>query len=281
MEENILKNFPSEVVTLNRSQIHPADYNPRRINAEQKKALKRSLKKFGVLGGIIVNKQTGYTLVGGHQKVAILDEMNNYKETPDGVENDYQLRVEVIDVDERTEKTINVTLNNSAVSGSFDLDLLAAVVPDIEWKDAGLTEADLSMIGLDSLFQTNTQKNTMDQLEQLMEPVNEQHRQEVEQRAAEREAIRQASREAEALAQQEMSREDRVQHMKEVKQQVREQAIENAKNMDAYLVLSFSTFEAKAAFCEKYGFDPYGRTIKGEDFDMRSTPLEDDGYEDE
>ena len=55
----------SETVTLMRSEIHPADYNPREIDENAKKTLKRGLKDFGLLGGIIVNKQTGYTIVSG------------------------------------------------------------------------------------------------------------------------------------------------------------------------------------------------------------------------
>ena len=37
--------------------------------------------------------------------------------------------------------------------------------------------------------------------------------------------------------------------------------------MDAYLMLSFDTCEAKAAFCERFGYDPYQKFIKGEQFD--------------
>ena len=65
----------SETVTLMRSQIHPADYNPREIGENERNTLKRGLKSFGLLGGILVNKQTGYTIVSGHQKVSLLDEM--------------------------------------------------------------------------------------------------------------------------------------------------------------------------------------------------------------
>lgn len=54
--------------------------------------------------------------------------------------------------------------------------------------------------------------------------------------------------------------------MKEVKRQVRESAQETAQNMDAYVMLSFDTFKAKAAFCERFGYDPYMKFIKGEVF---------------
>jgi len=281
MEE--ITHFSGETMVLNRSQINPAAYNPRRISAEARKTLKRSIKRYGVVGGIVVNSQTNYTIVGGHQKVSILDELNKYDENDPST--DYQIKCEVVDVDLKTEKSMNIMLNNASATGQWDWDALAAVVPDIDYKDAGLTEADLSMIGLDYLYKTEGQSDTADALKDLMSPVEEAHQQELAQRAEERAAIKEANKiaaeQAEQLAQQEMTREDRVQHMKEVKQQVREQAVENAKNMDAYLVLSFDTFNAKAAFCQKYGFGDFDRMIKGEDFDARAMPMEDDSFDEE
>lgn len=271
MENNLSKYFTTETAELSRSQIKLSDYNPRTISQEGKKNLKRSIKKFGVVGGIVVNKQTGYTIVGGHQKVQLLDELNGY---PD---KDYNLRVEIVDVDLKTEKELNVALNNPAIGGDWDYDKLAQLVPDIDYKNAGLSEADLSMIGLDYLFQTEDQSNTADALTDLMSPVTQLHEAEVkaraEQRAAQRAAaeqeIAQQTANAEAIAREEAEREARVQHMKDVKRQVQEQAIENAQNMDAYLVLSFSTFKAKAEFCQRFGYNAMERTIKGEDFDQR------------
>ena len=37
--------------------------------------------------------------------------------------------------------------------------------------------------------------------------------------------------------------------------------------MDAYVMLSFDTYEAKAAFCERFGYDADMKFIKGEVFD--------------
>ena len=102
--------FNSKTVELRRSQIKPSSYNPRTISPEGRKQLKRSIKKYGVVGGIVVNQSTGYTIVGGHQKVSVLDELNKYDEATH--ENDYNLRVELINVDAKTEKSLNVALNN-------------------------------------------------------------------------------------------------------------------------------------------------------------------------
>lgn len=248
MEDSLKKFFSSTIVEVKRSEIHPADYNPRKIDEQGKRMLKRSMKQFGVVGGIIVNSQTGNTIVGGHQKVSILDEMYKY---PD---NDYSLRVEMISVDRKTEKTLNIALNNGNISGQWDYDALARLVPDIDYKDAGLTDADLNMIGCDFLLQTEEENSLAGALEEMMQPVTEQ-------------------KEAEKAARQ-LERAEKVAHMKDVKQQVKEQAQETAANMDAYLMLSFDTWEAKAAFCERFGYDPYQKFIKGELFDEQIERIE-------
>lgn len=248
MEDSLKKFFSSTIVEVKRSEIHPADYNPRKIDEQGKRMLKRSMKQFGVVGGIIVNSQTGNTIVGGHQKVAILDEMYKY---PD---NDYSLRVEMISVDRKTEKTLNIALNNGNISGQWDYDALARLVPDIDYKDAGLTDADLNMIGCDFLLQTEEENSLAGALEEMMQPVTEQ-------------------KEAEKAARQ-LERAEKVAHMKDVKQQVKEQAQETAANMDAYLMLSFDTWDAKAAFCERFGYDPNMKFIKGEVFDEQIERIE-------
>jgi hypothetical protein len=249
MESNsLVKSFPSTIVELKRSEIHPAGYNPRVIDDEAKKALKRSIKKFGVVGGIVVNKRTGNTIVGGHQKVSILDEMYKYPA------NDYTLRVEMIDVDMETEKTLNIALNNGNISGRWDYEKLAQLIPDIDYKDAGLTDADLNMIGVDYLLQTEEENNIADELDDLMSPIIEEREEEKAERAAEREMQKAIEREA------------KVQHMKDVKQQVKEEAISKAEQMDAYVMLSFSSWSAKSEFCERFGYPAEMKIIKGEVF---------------
>ena len=245
------KYFNSEIVELNRSQIKFADYNPCIITDEGKKALKRSVKRYGVIGNnILVNKRTGYTIVSGHQKVAILDSQNKYN--PATKENDYILRIEIIDVDEKEEKTINILLNNQNVGGEWDYNRLREIVPDIDYKDAGLTEADLNIIGVDFMFQTEEESDITAQLEDMMTPVTE---------------LKEAEK-AERQAQLQMERQAKIDHMKEVKQQVKEDAQQKAENMDAYVMLSFDTFAAKAAFCERFGYGRYDKFIKGEVFDQ-------------
>lgn len=169
-------------------------------------------------------------------------------------ENDYRLRVDVIDVDEKQEKELNILMNNPNAQGTWDFDALARLVPDIDYQDAGLTAADLNIIGCDFLLQTEEENSIADALEDMMAPLTEQ-------------------KEAEKAAKQ-MERAEKVAHMKDVKQQVKEAAQKQAQDMDAYLMLSFDTFEAKTAFCERFGYDPYAKFIKGEVFDEQVERVE-------
>lgn len=295
MEESELSKYMMNSVSAEvmRSEIHFSNYNPRIISKESQKTLKRGIKKFGLVGGIVINKRTNNTIVQGHQRITAMDDLHKFD--PVTMENDYRLRVEVVDLDLKEEEELNILLNNPNAQGDWDYDKLAQLVPDIDYKVAGLTEADLSMIGLEYLYQTDAQSGTADELNDLMSPVQQQHEEEVKRNAEARTAAREAEKAAEAeiaqqsanaaqIAQQEADREARVQHMKDVKKQVQEQAVENAQNMDAYLVLSFSTFKAKAEFCQRFGYNAMERTIKGEDFDSRcEVSMDGDGedYEDD
>ena len=223
------KYIKSESVELNRSAIHFAVYNPRKLSNESRKTLKRGIKKFGLVGGIVVNKRTGLTVVSGHQRLSVMDELQKF---PD---NDYYIRVDVIDVNEQQEKELNILMNNPNAQGTWDFDALARIVPD------------LNMIGVDYLLQTEEENSIADALSDMMASVAEQ-------------------KEADKAAKQ-LERAEKVAHMKEVKQQVKEKAQRQAENMDAYVMLSFDTYEAKAAFCERFGYEPDMKFIKGEVFD--------------
>ena len=72
-------------------------------------------------------------------------------------------------------------------------------------------------------------------------------------------------KEADKAARQ-LERAEKVAHMKGIKQQVKENAQKTAEDMDAYVMLSFDTYEAKAAFCERFGYEPDMKFIKGEVF---------------
>lgn len=241
------KLFTSEVAELMRSQIAPSSYNPRTITDEGRRQLKKSLRTYGVVGGIVVNKRTGYTIVGGHQKVYIMDEIQKYnRETQ---ENDYKMRVEVIDVDEKKEKELNIVLNNPNVGGDWDYDRLRELIPDIDYKNAGLTDEDLSLIGIDFTMQTEDESFLANALDELSAPIDEKRQTQKELRAAERA---------------EMSQEEKTAAVKDMKRQIMEKAEEKAENMESYVMVNFDTAKAKADFMLRFGHSAHDKFMKGE-----------------
>src|SRR5690606_18075683 len=122
-----------------------APYNPRKISDEAKKLLKANIKRLGVMGGIVWNEKTG-NLVGGHQKVKILDELHKYNAETN--ENDYTLRVEKVNLTPTEEKEQNIFLNNKNAQGEYDRDVLGDIIADIDFKLAGLDDSDLNFLGV-------------------------------------------------------------------------------------------------------------------------------------
>ncbi len=114
--------------------INPAKYNPRKDlqpgDAEYEK-IKRSITEFNLVEPLVYNKRTN-TLVGGHQRKKILEELGH-----DEVE------VSVVDLPETEEKALNVILNKA--QGDWDIPKLRDL---LEGLDTG--EIDIEMTGFDS-----------------------------------------------------------------------------------------------------------------------------------
>lgn len=103
--------------------LNPAAYNPRTIDASSRKRLRDSIKRDGLVETLVWNRQTG-TLVSGHQRLSVLDELEGGQ--------DYEIEVAVIDVSPTRERELNVRLNNEQLTGSFDLEKLQEMVAGVE-----------------------------------------------------------------------------------------------------------------------------------------------------
>lgn len=269
----------SVIAEVMRSEIRPHPKNPRYITQEAKKELRKSLKSFGVLGGIIVNRSNGNVIVGGNQKVAILDEMNKYKDGDPST--DYKLRVELVEMDEKTELKALVVLNNRRVGGEYDFQKLSELLPELgeDVTDVGLTDEDLTLIGIDLNFRTEGENSVAAELDDMMSPVNEAHAEDVQRRREERDAIRRAQEEANARQVAEDSQEDwqsRVNRVKEAKVRTKEQAYERALQNEAYIMLSFENFDNKAEFLSRLGYPADIKFVKGEDLVSKVEVIIDD-----
>jgi hypothetical protein len=133
-----------EVLEVGREQLKGAPYNPRRITDEARARLKAKIQKVGLVTPLVWNRRTGH-LVGGHQRLSILDELEGRK--------DYRLRVSVVDVDEREERALNVFLNNQASQGEWDAKALAEIAKEFQGDDLtdlGFVAGEIDFLGVGS-----------------------------------------------------------------------------------------------------------------------------------
>ena len=124
---------------INRASIKNAPYNPRQMDRESAQRLRQSLSQHGLVELPIWNKRTG-NLVGGHQRISQLDALERSK--------DYELMVNVIDVDEREEAQLNVKLNNPDLQGDWDFQKLADMADefDLSFDDMGFSDMTVDMM---------------------------------------------------------------------------------------------------------------------------------------
>lgn len=111
-----------------------APYNPRKISPKMLARLRKSIRTDGFLQNIVCNRRTKH-VVGGHQRIVAAQAYVD----GDGAKHEAIERLPVywIDVDEKTEKRVNLTLNS--VAGEFIPDQLGAVLRDLDSAARKLT----------------------------------------------------------------------------------------------------------------------------------------------
>ena len=124
-----------------RSAIKEHPKNPRRITESAKKKLRDKMKEVGLLQPPIVNRRTGY-LLGGHQRLAVMDSLEHYKPG----KTDYSLDVAVVDLPEAEEIAMIVFLNNASAQGSWDTDLLAELGQGVGFDEMGFDRLDVEIL---------------------------------------------------------------------------------------------------------------------------------------
>lgn len=94
----------------------PADYNPRKISEKERADLEQSLKTWGYVVPVSINiGSRNNTLIGGHQRIAILGALGL-------LELDVDVRVPSRELTLVEEKELNISLNK--MGGAFDFDKL-------------------------------------------------------------------------------------------------------------------------------------------------------------
>ncbi len=159
-----------ELQQIPRSMIKNAPYNPRTITADAEKKLRKSLRDFGALAPITWNKTTSH-IVGGHRRIEAMDSILR--------KQDYEVTVAVVELSLEDEVKANIVLNNPAVQGEWDNDLLAEIkidFPEIDFeKDLGFDRFDIDLIfaGTDLADDVMTafdpQEDVKDEVERMRE----------------------------------------------------------------------------------------------------------------
>ena len=98
-------------------------------------------------------------------------------------------------------------------------------------------------MGLD--LNADTANEVLNDVEEFYQPVKEQ-------------------KQLEKAIKKELTDDEKVQQVKDVKKDIQERSIEKVQNMDAYVTLSFDTGRAKESFMQRFDFDPELKMIKGE-----------------
>jgi DNA modification methylase len=129
-----------EVVNVDTSELtrKAAPYNPRTIADHDLDALRRSLRYFGTVEPIVVNRRSD-RIVGGHQRVKAAQ--------AEGIDS---LPVVFVDLDDPSEKQLNLALNR--IHGDWDLEKLEDVLRELEAAGADLDLTGFTTVEIDELL---------------------------------------------------------------------------------------------------------------------------------
>lgn len=222
----------SETRVIKRSQLHGHKMNPKRHADEKVKQQAKNLKKVGYLGGIVWNETTG-NIIDGHRRIKAMDLYYGYDGTP---ETDYDVKVEVVHMDEQEEKQQLAYM--AAGDTKADLDLLAEFANDIDLGEIGLDQSEIDDI---LNIANGSNEETVDILSELVTPTKKVP----EKGTAEYE---------EAKA-----------RVKAGKAKTKEMEKDYRNDEAAHVTLSFSNYDNFVAFCDLMGVTPDVKFVKGEE----------------
>lgn len=239
----------SETKTIKRSQINLNPYNPKIHSDADIKLQKANIKKVGFLGGIQWNETTG-NLIDGHKRVMSYDLIKGY----DGsAEKDYDIKVEAVEFDEKTEKEQLLFMAKSQdpidynkVAQNFSLD-------EIDFKAAGFTEEDTEQIKLlqESLEETLQSAEIEDfGLDFIQQPKEEQTPKPVTELIGDSRTIAEIQKALDEKPK--MTKEE----VKEQKKHCDDVASNRQEEMDTFVFVDFESVELKETFCELLGLVP-------------------------
>lgn len=256
----------SETKIIRRSMVCMNPCNPKRHAEGRIEEQRRNIGRVGFLGGIVWNETTG-NLVDGHRRLRAMDRIKAYDGTPD---TDYDVKVEKVNMDEKTEKEQMTFM--SVANTQPDLDLISRYASDIDLANVGLSDSEIrqmqsyldeSTMDMEDLFDTDwnphSGKNRSDM-------VADGHPENPSEREIGLYPVPPAQSQAPLAPSTTLDEEyeQRKNELLDGKRRNRENAERRAGELNAYITLSFSSYESYLEFCRLAGANPEDKFVKGE-----------------
>lgn len=234
----------SETKIIKRSQINLNPCNPKVHTDADIKQQKANIKKVGLIGGIQWNETTG-NLIDGHKRVMSVDLIQGYDGTP---ETDYDIKVEAVDFDEKTEKEQLLFMAKSQDPIDYNLVAKNFSIDEIDFKAAGFTEQDTEQIKmLQDDLEASLKDSGMDDFSEdfLNEPIISVT---TPTPMTELPNIEKTSEEivVEHAAKPKMTKEE----VKDQKQHCTDVGKKRKEDIDNFIFIDFESFEQKQIFCD-------------------------------
>lgn len=234
----------SETKIIKRSQINLNPCNPKVHTDADIKQQKANIKKVGLIGGIQWNETTG-NLIDGHKRVMSVDLIQGYDGTP---ETDYDIKVEAVDFDEKTEKEQLLFMAKSQDPIDYNLVAKNFSIDEIDFKAAGFTEQDTEQIKmLQDDLEASLKESGMDDFSEdfLNEPMTSVA---TSVPMTELPNIEKTSEEivSEHASKPKMTKEE----VKEQKQHCTDVGMKRQEDIDNFIFIDFESLEQKQLFCD-------------------------------
>lgn len=234
----------SETKLIKRSQINLNPCNPKVHTDADIKQQKANIKKVGLIGGIQWNETTG-NLIDGHKRVMSVDLIQGYDGTP---ETDYDIKVEAVDFDEKTEKEQLLFMAKSQDPIDYNLVAKNFSIDEIDFKSAGFTGQDTEQIKmLQDDLEASLKESGMDDFSEdfLNEPMASVA---ASVPMTELPNIEKTSEEivAEHASKPKMTKEE----VKEQKQHCTDVGMKRQEDIDNFIFIDFESLEQKQLFCD-------------------------------
>lgn len=122
--------------------LRPAPTNPRKIGEDALAGLSVSLENFGDLAGVVWNERSGH-LVAGHQRMKALLGVGAKTWTRSSKTEGFILHpktgerfgIRIVDWDEKAERAANLTANNPAIAGTWEVEMALDQVQGLDHDD--------------------------------------------------------------------------------------------------------------------------------------------------